>query len=83
MDNLVYLFACLVNVFLNFFHSLQFLMDSFHIIYELSLGDSAFGLWSAWRYGDFWRSLTFSLKNGLVYSDATNRIMNTVLGVRV
>ena len=51
----IYLFACLVNFFLKFFHSLQFLTDFFHITHESFLGGSAFGLWSAWRYGDFWR----------------------------
>ena len=67
----IYLFACLVNFFLKFFHSLQFLTDYFHIAHVLFLGDSAFGLWSAWRYGDFWRFCDHQ-QNGLVYSDATN-----------
>ena len=53
------LFICLVSYFVNFLfkmhHSLQFLTDSFHIAQVSSLGGSAFGLWSAWRYGDFWR----------------------------
>ena len=81
--SVIYLFACLVNFFLKFFHSLQFLTDSFHIIQESSLGGSAFGLWSAWRYGEFWRFGDHQ-QNGLIYSDATNKFMNTlVLGACV
>ena len=71
LDNLVYLFACLVKFSLKFFPNLQFSTDSFHIIHESSLGDFAFGLWSAWRYGEFWRFGDHQ-QNGLVYSEATN-----------
>ena len=79
------LFIYLVNFKKKFFHSLQFLTYSFHIAQGSSLESSAFGMWSAWRYCDFlaiWRQLTFSLENGLAYSDATNHFMNTVLCVR-
>ena len=79
-----YLFTCLVNFFLKFFHSLQFLLDALHITHESSLGGFAFVLWSAWRYGVFGDLATINiLKNGLVNSDSINRVMNTVLGVRV
>ena len=30
-------------------------MDAYHITYESSLRNSTFGLWPAWRYGNFWR----------------------------
>ena len=56
------LITCFVNFFFKFFHSLQFLTDSFHIAHVSSLGGSAFGLWSAWRYGDFWRFGDFKKK---------------------
>ena len=85
LDDLVYLFiwfACLVNFFLKFFHSPQFLTDSFHIKHESSLEGSAFGLWLAWRYGEFWRFGDHQ-QNGHVYSDATNKFMNTLVCVHV
>ena len=55
----LWLFISLCNVvrklFFKIFHRLQLWPDSFHITHISSLGGFAFSLWSAWRYGDFWR----------------------------
>ena len=52
---MIFLFTCLVNFFLKFFHSPQFLTNSFRITQESSLRCSAFDLWSSLRYGNFWQ----------------------------
>ena len=55
---------------------LHLLFDSFHIAHISSLGGPTFDLCSAWRYGEFWRFGDHQ-QNGLVYSDATDKFMNT------
>ena len=57
LDDLVYLYISVFSkLFLKIpFTAHSFLTDYFHIRHELFLGCFAFGLWSAWRYNDFWR----------------------------
>ena len=61
---------------------LQVWTDPYNITHESSLGGFAFGLCSAWRYGTFWRFGDHQ-QNHLVYSDATNKFMNTRVWVCV
>ena len=72
LDDLVYLFVCLVRkLFFKMHLLLQIWTDPYDIRHESSLGSPAFGVCSAWRYGAFWRFGDHQ-QNGLIYSDATN-----------